>query len=158
VEAYKWYCLAAAQGNSDATSNRDKLLQSLSPEQMAEAQRRAAEFGPGKGSPVAPGATPDSKAQAASEFETEFFQKCPDLHYHPVEAERHRWNLLVLNGIQRKWEVIDLSAILRFPKAGAMPRSGDACWKNGFCSNYGNDPPGAVSPVCDSLQWQLQGA
>jgi len=44
IEAYKWYCLAAAQGNTTAANNRDKLLKSLLPEQIAEGQRRAAAF------------------------------------------------------------------------------------------------------------------
>jgi hypothetical protein len=52
VEAYKWYCLAAAQGNNGiAMTNRDSLLRSLTPEQIAEGQRRAAEFKPAKESP-----------------------------------------------------------------------------------------------------------
>lgn len=44
VEAYKWYCLAAAQGDAYGVTNRDRLLPYLTPEQLAEGQRRAAEF------------------------------------------------------------------------------------------------------------------
>jgi TPR repeat protein len=52
VEAYKWYCLAAAQGNNGiAMTNRDNLLRSLTPDQIAEGQRRAAELKTGKESP-----------------------------------------------------------------------------------------------------------
>jgi hypothetical protein len=42
VEAYKWYALAAAQGNTNAQINRDNLLRLLTPAQIAEGQRRAA--------------------------------------------------------------------------------------------------------------------
>jgi len=44
VEAYKWYCLAAAQGEAYGVTNRDRLLPYLTPEQLADGQRRAAEF------------------------------------------------------------------------------------------------------------------
>jgi TPR repeat protein len=42
VEAYKWYSLAAAQGNNNALSNRDNLIRWLTPQQIAEGQQRAA--------------------------------------------------------------------------------------------------------------------
>ena len=41
VEAYKWNCLAAAQGYTKAVSNRDNLEGSLTPEQITEGRRRA---------------------------------------------------------------------------------------------------------------------
>jgi tetratricopeptide (TPR) repeat protein len=46
VEAYKWYNLAAASGNTVAIECRDRMMQSLSPEQISEGQRRAAAFVP----------------------------------------------------------------------------------------------------------------
>jgi len=36
-----WYCLSAAQGNTNAINNRNSLLSSLTPQQVAEGQRRA---------------------------------------------------------------------------------------------------------------------
>ena len=49
IEAYKWYCLAADRGSHKiAMTNRDNLLRSLTPEQIAEGQRRAIEFKPAK--------------------------------------------------------------------------------------------------------------
>ena len=40
VEAYKWYNLAAAQGDTDAIKNRDIIVaDSMTPEQIAEAQQ-----------------------------------------------------------------------------------------------------------------------
>ena len=48
VEAYLWYCLANVQRNAIASSNCDLLLRKLTPEQIAECQRRAAAFVPRK--------------------------------------------------------------------------------------------------------------
>ena len=47
VEAYKWFNLAAAQ-DANAISFRDDIMKSLTAEQIAEGQRRAAEFVPRK--------------------------------------------------------------------------------------------------------------
>jgi TPR repeat protein len=44
VESYKWFHLAAGHGIANAEKARDRLRQSLSPEQIAEGQRRAAAF------------------------------------------------------------------------------------------------------------------
>ena len=46
VEAYKWYNLAASQGNTGAILNRDRIVRFMTPEQIAEGQRRAATFVP----------------------------------------------------------------------------------------------------------------
>ena len=43
VRAYMWFDLAAALGNDNGRRYRDLAARSLSPEQIAEAQRRAAE-------------------------------------------------------------------------------------------------------------------
>ena len=48
VEAYKWYNLAAAQGNAFAMTNRDRIAQSMTPDQIAEAQELSREFKPSK--------------------------------------------------------------------------------------------------------------
>ena len=73
VEAYKWYCLSAAQGNTRAISNRDTLVRSLTPLQIAEGQRRAAN----------PWLDPESVA--AAQFERDFYETYPDLKpYGPV--------------------------------------------------------------------------
>jgi hypothetical protein len=48
IEAYKWYNLASAQGYTDATTERDTLAASMTPEQIAEAQRLSREFQPHK--------------------------------------------------------------------------------------------------------------
>lgn len=44
VEAYKWMNLAAAQGNTNAVKHRAKLSVSMTPEQLAEGQRRSVQF------------------------------------------------------------------------------------------------------------------
>lgn len=53
VEAYKWFHLAAGHGIPDAEQARDRLRQSLTPEQIADGQRRAAAFVPKKSLPSA---------------------------------------------------------------------------------------------------------
>jgi TPR repeat protein len=44
VEALKWLTLAAAHGQTDAADRRDRLKKELSRDQIAEAERRVAEF------------------------------------------------------------------------------------------------------------------
>ena len=44
MEAYKWYHLAAAQGNTNAARNRDNLAVALTPDQEAESSWRIALF------------------------------------------------------------------------------------------------------------------
>ena len=46
VEAYQWLLLAARQGDEDAKKNITELDSKLTPEQIAEGQRRAREFKP----------------------------------------------------------------------------------------------------------------
>jgi len=46
VEAYKWFNLASAQGNINATSDRDNLAASMTPDQIAEGQRLSRGFQP----------------------------------------------------------------------------------------------------------------
>ncbi len=46
VEAYKWLLLAARQGDEDAKKNMTELESKLTPEQIAEGQKRAREFKP----------------------------------------------------------------------------------------------------------------
>ena len=52
VESYKWFHLAASHGIPNAAEARDLLRQSLTPEQIAEGQRRAAAFVPKKSLPL----------------------------------------------------------------------------------------------------------
>ena len=49
VQSAVWYSLAAAQGNPDAARNRDIILKQLTPEQAAEAEKRAQVWQPAKG-------------------------------------------------------------------------------------------------------------
>jgi TPR repeat protein len=51
AEAYKWYNLAASQGSKWDSLNRDNLASKMTPEQIAEGQRRSSAFVPRKGSP-----------------------------------------------------------------------------------------------------------
>jgi hypothetical protein len=44
VEAYKWCNLAAAQGVKQAVENRSNLKSGMTPEQVAEGQRRSSAF------------------------------------------------------------------------------------------------------------------
>ena len=46
VEAYKWLLLAARQGDEHAKKNMTVLESKLTPEQIAEGQKRAREFKP----------------------------------------------------------------------------------------------------------------
>src|SRR5437867_7412955 len=46
VEAYKWLLLAARQGDEDAKKNLTALESKLTPEQIADGQKRAREFKP----------------------------------------------------------------------------------------------------------------
>lgn len=46
IEAYMWFNLAASQGNTDAVKSRDAIEKIMSPEQVAEGQRRSAVFVP----------------------------------------------------------------------------------------------------------------
>jgi TPR repeat protein len=48
VEAYKWWVLAAAQGEDMAKQKRDFLRDKMTPAQIAEAQKLAAEWKPTK--------------------------------------------------------------------------------------------------------------
>ncbi|GDY22048.1 hypothetical protein LBMAG56_33950 [Verrucomicrobiota bacterium] len=45
VEAYRWFHLAAEQGDRKAAKNRDTVAASLTPAQITEALRRAAQAG-----------------------------------------------------------------------------------------------------------------
>ena len=44
VEAFKWISLAAAKGDKSALKTQNALLRKMTPEQQAEARRRAEEF------------------------------------------------------------------------------------------------------------------
>ena len=48
VESYMWLNLAAAQGDSIAETNRKLIAAKMTPEQIAEAQRRSTAFVPRK--------------------------------------------------------------------------------------------------------------
>jgi hypothetical protein len=48
VEAYKWYNLAAAQGNTNAIKNRNGIVRYMTSSQIAEAQRLSREYVPRK--------------------------------------------------------------------------------------------------------------
>jgi len=50
-KAYFWFNLAAAQGQRDATAARDRLLPLLTPEQIAEAQRKGLAWRPSGSKP-----------------------------------------------------------------------------------------------------------
>jgi TPR repeat protein len=43
VEAYKWFNLAAAQGNTNAMARRALIMKKMSIDEINEAQRRSAE-------------------------------------------------------------------------------------------------------------------
>lgn len=46
MEAYKWISLVAAQGIAEAKSSQEALENVLTPAQLAEGKKRAAEFKP----------------------------------------------------------------------------------------------------------------
>jgi S1-C subfamily serine protease len=65
VEAYKWWSLAAAQGDSGAAKNRDIVRSEMTPAQIAEGQRLAAEWKPRlSASAAAPSAAREESAVA----------------------------------------------------------------------------------------------
>ena len=46
VLAHMWFNLSAAQGDADATKNRDRVAGKMTPARIAEAQRLAREWKP----------------------------------------------------------------------------------------------------------------
>ena len=72
VEAYKWYNLAAAQGVDDeANQNREIISRKMTPEQIAEAQRRSAAFVPrkkGQGSSSGNSTSPDNPTASGTGY------------------------------------------------------------------------------------------
>jgi len=46
LEAYKWYTLAAKNGNERATELRQDISDQMTPDQIAEAERLVAEWKP----------------------------------------------------------------------------------------------------------------
>ena len=44
MKAYAWYILAAAQGNEEASELEDSLRENMTAEQVAEAEKLAAEL------------------------------------------------------------------------------------------------------------------
>lgn len=63
IEAYKWINLAAAQGNTNAVKARGKLAVSMTPEQIAEGQRRASQFSKSPSSATGQKSPPDAARQ-----------------------------------------------------------------------------------------------
>jgi TPR repeat protein len=53
ASAYMWFSLAAARGDQTAAEYRDAVEKSMSPAQIAEAQRLTREWRPSKGGPSA---------------------------------------------------------------------------------------------------------
>ena len=47
AEAYMWYSLALSPGNNWAAENRARVAKKMAPEQIAEAEKLAAEWKPG---------------------------------------------------------------------------------------------------------------
>src|SRR5439155_17719707 len=62
IEAYKWFSLAAAQGDADAIRYRDYLISLMTQQQIDEGQRRASQFKALKEKPLTAdtGTKPDS--------------------------------------------------------------------------------------------------
>jgi uncharacterized protein len=46
IHAYTWLSVAAARGDQDAVSNRNRVARQMTPEQIAEAQKLASEWKP----------------------------------------------------------------------------------------------------------------
>jgi hypothetical protein len=69
VEAYKWWALAAAQGHSDAAKNRDSVRSEMTPAQVAEGQRLAAEWEPRLSASAAAPDADAEKSAAAGDIE-----------------------------------------------------------------------------------------
>ena len=71
VEAYKWFNLAAANGDTDfdsASFQRDELAKSMTPDQIAEAQELSREFKPRQESGSDNSASPDSPTASGTGF------------------------------------------------------------------------------------------
>jgi TPR repeat protein len=66
VQAYAWAAVAAAHGNALAQRERDRILASLSPEQVTEAEARARQVSASQTAPAAAGTTSGSVTPARS--------------------------------------------------------------------------------------------
>jgi hypothetical protein len=53
-------------------------------------------------------------------------------------------------------DVSDSGLVLSFSAAAGMPDWCHARWKTDFFATHRVDSPGAISPLCRSLQWQSQ--
>jgi len=108
VEAYKWYALAAAGGHKSAQARRDELSAALSPEQLQDAQRRAAQFKTAalpaveKAAPRLPSVEepsykrPESDSDLALVVGIESYKSLPKADYAERDAEAVRRHLLAL--------------------------------------------------------------
>ncbi len=72
AEAYKWFNLAASQGDASASADRNKLALSMTPDQIAEGQRRSSAFVPRNSSPI-PTDKPSSSSIAPKSSGSGFF-------------------------------------------------------------------------------------
>jgi TPR repeat protein len=54
VGAHMWFSLSAAQGNQNAVKNREVVAQRMTPAQIGEAHKRAAQWQPSQPAPVVP--------------------------------------------------------------------------------------------------------
>ena len=66
VAAYMWYTLAASRGSKKASNNRDLIAERMTSPQIAEAQRRARDWEPGKVQPAPASVTNPQREEPAT--------------------------------------------------------------------------------------------
>ena len=66
VAAYMWYTLAASRGSKKASNNRDRVAEQMTSPQIAEAQRRARDWEPGKQQPALASVTTPQREEPAT--------------------------------------------------------------------------------------------
>ncbi|MBI3880609.1 MAG: sel1 repeat family protein [Verrucomicrobia bacterium] len=68
IQAYKWYSLAATQGEASAAKDRNELAAAMDPKDLAAAQRLAAEFKPAEKTPWPVPPRPPTEEEKAAEI------------------------------------------------------------------------------------------
>lgn len=76
AEVYRWFCVAAANGNRDALKAKIDLCRGISLEGVIEGRRRVAESG------LQPSLTP-----AAADYQAHFYRRYPDLQPHKIVVD-----------------------------------------------------------------------
>ena len=111
VSALKWFILAAVDGNQEIIKVRDTLSESLTPAQVAEAQRMARNFSPHVVSPTSSPASAQASSRkplvAARPLVRKIQQHLVFLGYNPgpVDGFSGSRTTAAIKAFQRDWEI-----------------------------------------------------